>query len=449
MVKAKGKSDRAAARAAIAGVAGGSRPPPVEPAPSAVAPLTAVTPLAAHDEAAEMPAPGTHHQSTGEDQTDAQSQGASAAGEATDPGAAAAASAQSAKDKEKEKSKMRLTLLKEKSTLVHGFMRSMVPILVDVYAASVAIQVRSRSLAGILKAISWLEPDELSVVLKVRSFKLLNCNSWVAHAVFLTQNVPIASLVGSVISSKDNPSLVIGALQAVEILLAKLPQQYRRAFRREGVLHEIEIRASQDLTIKSVPKSSSTNTPAEPSTTSAMESISVPSTSAAGDSSAPVVPPTGEEAAAEDGVASPPEAASPAANPLSDGLPPPSILSAMLPPPVKRSSSTPVDPQDAIVLRCRVIKFKHLSTPVPNQADDPFESMLALGRRLAHAQATEVGIRRTLGEIAALFSTQGNGNDALSQSISSFELIKSGLVDEMLEFATSEGRKGKRIKRHD
>lgn len=75
-------------------------------------------------------------------------------------------------------------------------------------------------------------------------------------------------------------------------------------------------------------------------------------------------------------------------------------------------------------------------TSAHGAGDDPLESMQALGRRLAYGQASETEIKRTLSEVAALFGSNG------STSVSSFELMKSGLVDELLEFATAEGRKG-------
>ncbi|KAG8989607.1 Ubiquitin fusion degradation protein 4 [Tulasnella sp. JGI-2019a] len=424
MVKAKTKADRAAARAAV--TSSSKSHPLTEPAVATTS--TAIpTPISGSEEAGEGPAPTSQSQSAGEDQADSHSQAASAAGEPVDPpGSAPSGSAPtptSSKDKDKEKHALRMTLLKEKSDLVLAFMRSMVPILVDVYAASVAIQVRSRSLSGILKAISWLDADELSLVL---------------------QNVPIASFVGSVISSKDNPALVIGALQVVEILLSKFPQQYRMAFRREGVLHEIEIRATQDLTTKTITpvKPAPASTPSELVPPPVSEPAPVDPLQATG---SVVVPPpvpapetTGDEPIPS---ASPSDSNDTPSGIIMDGLPPPSILSAILPPPMKRSSSTPIDPQDAIILRCRVIKFKYLMVPSQGQTDDPFEAMQALGRRLAHAQANEAGIKRTMADVAALFTASKGGNNEQSLSISSFELIKSGLVDEMLEFATAEGRK--------
>lgn len=240
----------------------------------------------------------------------------------------------------------------------------------------------------------------------------------------LTQNVPMASFIGSILSTKDNPTLIIGALQLVDLLLGKLPAQYRMAFRREGVLHDIEVRAGQDLTTQAKPPTpaplpvpvTEPPIPAEPASGSAAASAPTQTTSSTSDGTSEAPP----------------------ANPAPDAAPANSLPNIVPIPVPKRSSSSQVDPQDAIILRCRIIRFKYLMSPVAGQADDPFETMQVLAKRLSGSQMSETEMRRTLGEIAALFSNGAEGRS----SISSFELMKSGLVDELLDFATTEGRKG-------
>ena len=61
----------------------------------------------------------------------------------------------------------RLELLRGKSDLLMRFMRLMIPVLVKVYAASVAVNIRTQALAGMLKAASFLELDELWKVVEV------------------------------------------------------------------------------------------------------------------------------------------------------------------------------------------------------------------------------------------------------------------------------------------
>jgi len=58
-------------------------------------------------------------------------------------------------------------MLRAKPEVVGRFMQLIVPILVDVYAASVITTVRTKTLTGLLKAISYLEADSINRVLTV------------------------------------------------------------------------------------------------------------------------------------------------------------------------------------------------------------------------------------------------------------------------------------------
>jgi E3 ubiquitin-protein ligase TRIP12 len=60
----------------------------------------------------------------------------------------------------------RLELLRGKPDLIARFMGMIVPILVEVYAASVALNIRTRTLTGLLKACSFLEPVALLKVVE-------------------------------------------------------------------------------------------------------------------------------------------------------------------------------------------------------------------------------------------------------------------------------------------
>lgn len=179
-------------------------------------------------------------------------------------------------------------------------------------------------------------------------------------------------------SSKDHPTLVVNALQLVELLLSKMASEYKPAFRREGVLHEIEMIADQKLTPK----------PKDPEP-------------------APLGP-SGEGM-----------------------LPPPPAVSL---PPAKRSSSHVIDPQDAVTLRSRVVRFKYLSGTVELE-DAVFAHLRSLVTRISKSDANEDMLRQSLHEIADLFASPNT-------SVSSFELLQSGLVDGLLEFATLKERSG-------
>jgi len=62
----------------------------------------------------------------------------------------------------------RTELLRSKSVVVGRFMQLLVPILVDVYAASVSAPIRMKTLTGILKTVSFLEAEGLKQVFMVR-----------------------------------------------------------------------------------------------------------------------------------------------------------------------------------------------------------------------------------------------------------------------------------------
>lgn len=61
----------------------------------------------------------------------------------------------------------RTDLLRSKPAVVGRFMQLIVPILIDVYAASVITPVRVKTLTGLLKAVSFLDGDGLKRVLTV------------------------------------------------------------------------------------------------------------------------------------------------------------------------------------------------------------------------------------------------------------------------------------------
>ena len=63
----------------------------------------------------------------------------------------------------------RVDILRSKAEVVGRFMTLMVPILIDVYAASVTTTIRIKTLTGLLKAISFLDSEGVKQVLSVRS----------------------------------------------------------------------------------------------------------------------------------------------------------------------------------------------------------------------------------------------------------------------------------------
>ncbi|KAI0306092.1 hypothetical protein B0F90DRAFT_1808594 [Multifurca ochricompacta] len=307
MIKAKAKAERAAARQAqqaqLYALGVGSTP-----SSSATA-----TPAPASENATPTPADSTH--------------------EADEPPTS-----------NKESPPDRTDMLRGKPEVVGRFMQLIVPILVDVYAASVITTVRIKTLTGLLKAISYLEADEIKRVLT---------------------SVPIASFASSILSSKDHPTLVIGALQLVELLLSKIPEEYRPAFRREGVFHEVELLAERTL-ISSRKKGSNNDKDKDKDLSDA--------------SSAPDFPP---------------------------------------PPPIS----------DAVTLRARVLRFRYLTGKESAEADNVFATLRRLVERISVPGASEKEVGSALRELATLFTSAHT-------SVSSFELLQSGVIDGLLQFST-------------
>lgn len=61
----------------------------------------------------------------------------------------------------------RLTMLQGHPQLVGRFIRSIVPVLVDVYAASVTVRVRTKVLNGLVKAVAFGQSEQLRITLQV------------------------------------------------------------------------------------------------------------------------------------------------------------------------------------------------------------------------------------------------------------------------------------------
>lgn len=66
----------------------------------------------------------------------------------------------------------RLESLSEQYKLFERFIRAIVPVLVDVYAASVAARVRTKVLTGLVRAMAFAKPDEMRRTLQVSDWKV-------------------------------------------------------------------------------------------------------------------------------------------------------------------------------------------------------------------------------------------------------------------------------------
>jgi E3 ubiquitin-protein ligase TRIP12 len=155
-------------------------------------------------------------------------------------------------------------------------------------------------------------------------------------------------------------------------LLQKLPAEYRPVLRREGVFHEIESLAARTLTsIKSK------------------------------DSDGTIV---------------------------SDPVNIPIHISSTIPG-YKKLHSLSLEPEDAITLRARVIRFKYSLGQEEGDEDNAFDELRRLVDRLASPDVGESAMISALRDIADHFTSHS--------SVSSFELLQSGAVDGLLRFATN------------
>ncbi|EPQ28457.1 uncharacterized protein PFL1_03760 [Pseudozyma flocculosa PF-1] len=306
----------------------------------------------------------------------------------------------------------RVRLLQGREVAVERFTHLILPTLVEVYAASVAQHVRSKAINGILKILSFVEPEPLGRAL---------------------DNVPLAGFVAAILSTRDHPQLVHGALQIVELLTIKLPHIYTALLRREGVMWEIESIAAQEPT----QRRSSRKTAEAPGKDAAAKSepakatptsLSLPS----GASGASVR--NGGAAAVEEALASAGLARligggsaslGPASGTASRG---------------QSQAQSLADSADANIWRARMLSHKFsrdaASSDGAKQAVQALDRIQLLVRRLdVEGDKDETVAQTTIDEITALFLKP-------DEPISSFELLRSGLVEGLYAFATKPSADG-------
>ena len=232
----------------------------------------------------------------------------------------------------------------------------------------------------------------------------------------------MASFLGAIISSKDNLAFVYCALRIVELLTTKLSDVYQTSFMREGVVYEIESLAKQELsTVKAAREKKAESTPTVVVKTEPGESpVAGPSN--------PIPPPR------------------PTSRPaLPDDLKPllPAGMTAFLaaegllgtPTPSHKKPSSVMDPNDAVIVRARILGAKKLFDVAgddSNEASDVLNKLSALVGQLCRPEASESELYDALRETASHFS-------AADSALSSFELIKGGVIDGLLEFVDING----------
>jgi E3 ubiquitin-protein ligase TRIP12 len=88
----------------------------------------------------------------------------------------------------------------------------------------------------------------------------------------------------------------------------------------------------------------------------------------------------------------------------------------------KKLSSLSLDPEDAVTLRGRVICLRYLTGKESADADNVFGTLCRLVDCISGPSASEKEVSNAVKELATLYTL-------LHTSVSSFELLQSGIID--------------------
>lgn len=299
----------------------------------------------------------------------------------------------------------RKQILQENPELVNSFIKILIPVLVDVYNASAAIKVRTRILNALLRSVSYSGEAQLKEAL---------------------QNVPLAGFLSSILTSRDDEILVTNALQLAESLLVKLPDIYMRSFQREGVFHEIDKLAGEELSPTAVSKrkeaaaaAAASGSTSDKATPKSKETPTNSEARSGGDLPLPqslLKALTGEDGPSGSGPASALERALGIARSGEAA----STSSA------RRTSSVPTDPHDANIVRARVIQVKRWSlrdassntAKISSGVDQVIET-------LSNNDVSDEVLRQAFDRIADLLTDK-------TEPLSSFEMLQSGLMSKLM-----------------
>ncbi|CAD6911793.1 unnamed protein product [Tilletia controversa] len=291
----------------------------------------------------------------------------------------------------------RIDKLKEHEGPVRRFSQLMLPTLVEVYAASVTLHVRTKALNAILKITSFMDAEDLRAIFK---------------------DVPVANFVADILSSREHATLVQSALQMVELLHVKLPDVYQMVLRREGVMYEVDDIAAREPAGKGkapekTPEKSSTVVKSEP------VPLALPSRASAATS----------QAAASDRVVSSTTLGTREALPVYEyGVAGRSTFNSM-------ATQAAAEAEDANIWRARILRDRFTADTTAGdggkRAGQALDEIRELVAGLSDKEATDVeAMAATVTKVAELFGKQ-------DEPISSFELLKSGLIESLYVFSTS------------
>lgn len=137
----------------------------------------------------------------------------------------------------------RIACLKEERGLAAEFIKNLFSVLYEVYSSSAGPSVRYKCLRALLRMVYFASADLLKDVLK---------------------NQLVSSHIAGMMASNDL-RIVSGALQMAEILMQKLPEVFGVHFRREGVMHQINLLADPAIPICAAPSPKSSGALSAPS----------------------------------------------------------------------------------------------------------------------------------------------------------------------------------------
>lgn len=121
----------------------------------------------------------------------------------------------------------RIACLKEERGLAAEFIKNLFSVLYEVYSSSAGPSVRYKCLRALLRMVYFATADLLREVLR---------------------NQILSSHLAGMMASNDL-RIVVGALQMSEILMQKLPDIFGVHFRRDGVMHQINLLADPSVPI--------------------------------------------------------------------------------------------------------------------------------------------------------------------------------------------------------
>ncbi|KAH8689538.1 putative ubiquitin-protein ligase Ufd4 [Talaromyces proteolyticus] len=129
----------------------------------------------------------------------------------------------------KESAEKRRSLFADCRAELKRFAMVLLPTLTDAYSSTVNLGVREKVLHAQLKMLQNIDAHVIKDALRT---------------------VPYASFLAAILSQKDHPVLVSSALQCAELLFERLQEIYQYQFHREGVISEIAELAEKPLSIE-------------------------------------------------------------------------------------------------------------------------------------------------------------------------------------------------------